>query len=352
MTLWAWARRRDFARLPIPAERFVEVAADARVLAHCYFHRDAAAHPTLIVLHGLEGSSSAHYMRGVARKAGRRGSTSRCSTSGTAAAPSTCRRRSITPASRPTSTSCSGSSRPKGTGRSSWPAIRWAAISRSSWLATTARRRRRRSAAFAVSPVMDLAPLRGRARAEEQPDLPVELRAEPEGAHAAEGSGIPGVVLDRSAGADSDRPAVRRGVHRPVLRLPERDRLLLSRRGPASGRSDLGAGADRHGRRRSVRPGRRVPAAARHGESADQRRALCARRPLRVRRAGRRERLRRVLGRTAHRRVRDVGLRISMASQGGTSLPLQPQDFAQAATARAGPSTAARTRGPSPLPRA
>ena len=50
------------------------------------------------------------------------------------------------------------------------------------------------------------APLRGRARADEQPDLPVELRAEPEGAHAAEGGGVPGVVLDRSAGADPDRP--------------------------------------------------------------------------------------------------------------------------------------------------
>lgn len=68
MTLWAWARRRDFPELPPPAARLVEVAADARVLAHCYFHRDPAAHPTLIVLHGLEGSSTAHYMRGVAAK--------------------------------------------------------------------------------------------------------------------------------------------------------------------------------------------------------------------------------------------------------------------------------------------
>lgn len=68
MTLWAWARRREFPQLPAPADRLVEVAADARVLAHCYFHRDAAAHPTLIALHGLEGSSTAHYMRGVAAK--------------------------------------------------------------------------------------------------------------------------------------------------------------------------------------------------------------------------------------------------------------------------------------------
>ena len=68
MTLWAWARRREFPQLPAPADRLVEVAADARVLAHCYFHRDVRAHPTLIVLHGLEGSSTAHYMRGVAAK--------------------------------------------------------------------------------------------------------------------------------------------------------------------------------------------------------------------------------------------------------------------------------------------
>jgi uncharacterized protein len=69
MTLWAWARRRSFPALPQASERLFDVAPDARVLAHCHLHHEVGAHPTLIVLHGLEGSSTAHYMHGVASKA-------------------------------------------------------------------------------------------------------------------------------------------------------------------------------------------------------------------------------------------------------------------------------------------
>jgi len=66
-TLYAWARPRRFPNLPAPEERFFDVAEDARVLAHCHFRGEQA--PTLILLHGLEGSSMAHYMRGIADKA-------------------------------------------------------------------------------------------------------------------------------------------------------------------------------------------------------------------------------------------------------------------------------------------
>jgi hypothetical protein len=45
------------------------VAADARVLAHCHWHERPADYPTLVLLHGLEGSSLAHYMCGMADKA-------------------------------------------------------------------------------------------------------------------------------------------------------------------------------------------------------------------------------------------------------------------------------------------
>ena len=68
-TLYAWARARDLPRLPAPVERYFDVAADARVLAHCHWQDTPAEHPTIIVLHGLEGSSAAHYMRGIADKA-------------------------------------------------------------------------------------------------------------------------------------------------------------------------------------------------------------------------------------------------------------------------------------------
>src|SRR5678815_2713811 len=76
-TLYAWARPRHFPGLPVPVERYFDVAADARVLAHCHFRgekggmgeRGGTGAPTLVLLHGLEGSSMAHYMRGVADKA-------------------------------------------------------------------------------------------------------------------------------------------------------------------------------------------------------------------------------------------------------------------------------------------
>jgi uncharacterized protein len=73
MTLYAWARRREFSDLPSPESRFFDVAEDARVLAHCHWHPQRRRHPTLIALHGLEGSSEAHYMRGIASKAWNRG---------------------------------------------------------------------------------------------------------------------------------------------------------------------------------------------------------------------------------------------------------------------------------------
>ena len=68
-TLFAWAKPRHFPRLPAPIERCFDVASDARVLAHCHWHDQPRDHPTLLLLHGLEGSSAAHYMRGIADKA-------------------------------------------------------------------------------------------------------------------------------------------------------------------------------------------------------------------------------------------------------------------------------------------
>jgi predicted alpha/beta-fold hydrolase len=73
MTIYTWARPRRFPRLPPPQVRYFDVAPDARVTALCYWQsrrRDAA---TLIALHGLEGSATAHYMQGMADKAFARG---------------------------------------------------------------------------------------------------------------------------------------------------------------------------------------------------------------------------------------------------------------------------------------
>ena len=69
MTVYCWGKRRAFSALPAPVVRYFDVEPGARVLAHCHWQGDVAAHPALIALHGLEGSSAAHYMRGIAAKA-------------------------------------------------------------------------------------------------------------------------------------------------------------------------------------------------------------------------------------------------------------------------------------------
>jgi predicted alpha/beta-fold hydrolase len=69
MTVFAWARKRTFPGLPAPEARLFQVTPDSQVLAHCHFHPDRASRPTLVTLHGLEGSSTAHYMAGLSEKA-------------------------------------------------------------------------------------------------------------------------------------------------------------------------------------------------------------------------------------------------------------------------------------------
>ena len=68
-TLYAWVRKRRFPRLPAPVARYFDTALDARVLAHCHWQAARAGRPTIVLLHGLEGSSLAHYMGGIADKA-------------------------------------------------------------------------------------------------------------------------------------------------------------------------------------------------------------------------------------------------------------------------------------------
>jgi predicted alpha/beta-fold hydrolase len=69
MTIYAWACPRRFPRLPPPAVRYFDVAPETRVLAHCHWQARRHEAPTLLALHGLEGSSTAHYIQGLADKA-------------------------------------------------------------------------------------------------------------------------------------------------------------------------------------------------------------------------------------------------------------------------------------------
>jgi len=54
--------------LPAPEERFAEVAPGISVLCHCHWQPDRRNALTVILVHGLEGSSDSSYMVGIAHK--------------------------------------------------------------------------------------------------------------------------------------------------------------------------------------------------------------------------------------------------------------------------------------------
>lgn len=69
---FAWPRR--FRLRPHGDEkRLFEVAPKTQVLAHCRWHASRTEHPTVVLWHGIEGSSDAVYMLATARKAFRVG---------------------------------------------------------------------------------------------------------------------------------------------------------------------------------------------------------------------------------------------------------------------------------------
>lgn len=55
-------------RLPQPEERLIEVDEGVKVLCHCHWQRDRSSCLTIVVVHGLEGSSESEYMVGIADK--------------------------------------------------------------------------------------------------------------------------------------------------------------------------------------------------------------------------------------------------------------------------------------------
>jgi len=66
-TLASFFLRRKF-NLPRPEERLIEVEAGIQVLCHCYWQAERRSATTIIVIHGLEGSTDSHYMLGIADK--------------------------------------------------------------------------------------------------------------------------------------------------------------------------------------------------------------------------------------------------------------------------------------------
>jgi len=54
--------------LPPAERRLIEVESGARVLCHCHWQQDRGKALTVIIVHGLEGSSDSQYMLGIAAK--------------------------------------------------------------------------------------------------------------------------------------------------------------------------------------------------------------------------------------------------------------------------------------------
>jgi predicted alpha/beta-fold hydrolase len=60
---------RSLERLPPAVQRLFQVADDTQILAHCHWQPEPRRRPTLVVVHGLEGSSDSRYVLGTAEKA-------------------------------------------------------------------------------------------------------------------------------------------------------------------------------------------------------------------------------------------------------------------------------------------
>ena len=73
MTLASAFWPRKFPRLPASVRREFDVEPGSRILAKCHWQSEPQLHPTLVLLHGLEGSSESGYMLGAADKAFRAG---------------------------------------------------------------------------------------------------------------------------------------------------------------------------------------------------------------------------------------------------------------------------------------
>jgi predicted alpha/beta-fold hydrolase len=67
LAAFAWPRRRQFKTVR-DQERLFQTAPDVKVLAHCRWQENRSAHPTMIIWHGIEGSSESTYMLSMAQK--------------------------------------------------------------------------------------------------------------------------------------------------------------------------------------------------------------------------------------------------------------------------------------------
>ncbi len=59
--------------LPLPEERLFQIEQDVQIMCHCHWHTDRQQRLTLMIVHGLEGSSNSRYVIGTASRAWQQG---------------------------------------------------------------------------------------------------------------------------------------------------------------------------------------------------------------------------------------------------------------------------------------
>ncbi len=70
---YVWPRRSKLKEQARDETRLFEVEPDVHILAHCRWQQEKEKHPTMLLLHGLEGSAESVYILGTAAKAQRAG---------------------------------------------------------------------------------------------------------------------------------------------------------------------------------------------------------------------------------------------------------------------------------------
>jgi uncharacterized protein len=73
LAAYAWPRRYRFKRPPADEERLFELEPDVKVIAQCRWQRERQNHSTVVIWHGMEGSTTSIYMIASADKAFRAG---------------------------------------------------------------------------------------------------------------------------------------------------------------------------------------------------------------------------------------------------------------------------------------
>jgi predicted alpha/beta-fold hydrolase len=73
LAAFAWPRKYRLHAAPADVARFFDVEPGVRVLAHCRWQSARQTSPTMIIWHGMEGSTSSIYMIAMADKAFRKG---------------------------------------------------------------------------------------------------------------------------------------------------------------------------------------------------------------------------------------------------------------------------------------